>query len=347
MSSWRAPVRRRASSTSAARRRVSGDGTPGHLERIGAEFERRRRAPTRARWQSEVIRAMTDHGISRVRLGDGPRTVLARPGVGAAGHIVQRSDLTSRRLVVDQATLILVEEGRKRIRWSGGVCVAGPGEALSLQPGETVDISNTPGRSGTYRALWIVWSAELLGTAPPKAGRRVALHRQLGNEMLASYHRAFDGLADTDAVPTSIARSRLQEVLLWLGERGFHFPLPAAATLGLQVRRLLATDPSTEWSMDDVARELATSVATLRRRLAGEGVAFRELLLDVRMAHGLALLQNTDEPVLQVALATGYASASRFAARFRTRFGYLPTDIRGQHRGRKENGIDESDPRIG
>ncbi len=71
--------------------------------------------------------------------------VLARPGVGAAGHIIHRSDVTTRRIVVNQATLILVEEGIKRIRGSGGECVAHAGEALSLHPGETVDISNTPG----------------------------------------------------------------------------------------------------------------------------------------------------------------------------------------------------------
>jgi AraC-like DNA-binding protein len=71
----------------------------------------------------------------------------------------------------------------------------------------------------------------------------------------------------------------------------------------------------------------------LRRKLAAEGTAFRDLVQDVRMVHALSLLQNTDVPVLHVALAAGYASASRFTARFRTRFGYLPTDIRGQNRG--------------
>ena len=273
-----------------------------------------------------------------VRLGSGRRTVLMRSGVGAAGHIVQRSDLTSHRVVVDQASLILVEEGRKRIRWSGGECVASPGEALSLHAGEVVDISNTPGRSGTYRALWICWCSELLA-APSSAVRRrssprVALHAKLGEAFHASFYRAFDGLSDSDGLPASIATSRLQEVLLWLGERGFHFPPPMPASLGQEVRRLLSSDPSADWSMEQVARETATSIPTLRRKLAAEGVAFRDLVHDVRMSHALSLLQNTDTPVLHVALATGYASASRFSARFRARFGYLPTDIRGQSRGR-------------
>jgi AraC-like DNA-binding protein len=274
---------------------------------------------------------------STVRLASGPRTVLVRPDVGAAGHIIQRSDLTSHRVVVDQATLILVEEGRKRIRWSGGECVAGAGEALSLQAGEVVDISNTPGPSGDYRALWICWCAELLAgstAARPRPSPRVARHAALGDAFRASFHRAFDGLGDAEGLPASVAVHRLQEVLLWLGERGFRFAPPAPASLGQKVRRLLSADPSSDWSMERVAHETATSVPTLRRRLAAEGVVFRDLVQDVRMSHALALLQNTDAPVLHVAMATGYASASRFAARFRARFGYLPTDVRGQSRGR-------------
>ncbi len=280
----------------------------------------------------------TGDATSAVRLAVGPRTVLARPGVGAAGHIVQRADLTSHRVVVDQATLILVEDGKKRIRWSGGERAAAPGEALSLQAGEVVDIANKPGRSGTYRALWLCWSPELLAT--PSVGRRrsspgVALHTKLGEAFRGSFYRAFDGLGDAEGLPASIATSRLHEVLLWLDERGFHFSPPVPASLGQRVRRLLSTDPSADWSMEVVAQQTATSVATLRRRLTVEGLAFRELVHDVRMSHALSLLQNTETPVLQIALATGYASPSRFAARFRTRFGYLPTDVRGQHRNRR------------
>ena len=195
---------------------------------------------------------MADSVTGTVRPGTRSRTVLMRPDVGAAGHIVQRSDLTSHRVVVSEATLILVEDGRKHIRWSSGESAASTGEAL----------------------------------------------------------------------------------LLWPGERGFHFLPPAALSPGQRVRRLLSAHPSADWSMERLAHETATSIATLRRRLAAEGVTYRNLVQDVRMSHALAMLQNTDVPVLQIAQAAGYASASRFSARFRARFGYLPTDIRGQHRGR-------------
>ncbi len=279
-----------------------------------------------------------------VRLRAGPRTVLMRPGVGAAGHIVQRSDLTTHRVIVDQATLILVEAGIKRIRWPGGDCTAAPGDALSLQPGAVVDIANTPGPDGTYRALWICWGQDMLDPGTGPAGPHVARHAALDPPFRDAFHRAFDGLDETTALPASIAAHRLAEVLLWLAGRGFHFGSPPPSSPGLQVRRLLASDPGADWSMDQVAQAIATSVPTLRRKLAAEGMVFRDLVQDVRMAHALALLQNTDTPVLHVAQAAGYASPSRFAARFRVRFGYLPTDIRGQNRGAKPAPVNRRNP---
>ena len=47
------------------------------------------------------------------------------------------------------------------------------------------------------------------------------------------------------------------------------------------------------------------------------------------MNRALALLQATDLPVGVIAGDVGYASPSRFAARFRARFGVTPGAIRG------------------
>lgn len=280
---------------------------------------------------------MTNHSPSAVRLESGPRTLLVRPGVGAAGHIVQRSDLTTHRVVVEQATLILVEDGRKCIAWLGGECVARPGEALCVQAGEVVDISNTPGRTGAYRALWMCWSNELLsesGSGHSPRSPAVVQQAALDEPFRAAFYRAFDGLDISQGdVPASVAKHRLQEVLLWLANRQFAFSLAERASLEKRVRLLISADPGADWSMERVADQTSTSVPTLRRKLSEEGVAFRDLVQDVRMSYALTLLQNTDVPVLHVANAAGYASPSRFSARFRARFGYLPTDVRGHNRG--------------
>jgi AraC-like DNA-binding protein len=66
----------------------------------------------------------------------------------------------------------------------------------------------------------------------------------------------------------------------------------------------------------------------MRRRLADESASFYDLLSDVRMSHALTLLQVTDLPVIQVAYEVGYKSQSRFALRFRRRFGFAPSEVR-------------------
>nr|WP_276544326.1 helix-turn-helix domain-containing protein [Pseudomonas grimontii] len=70
------------------------------------------------------------------------------------------------------------------------------------------------------------------------------------------------------------------------------------------------------------------SEATLRRRLAQENARFEDLLVDVRMHHGLMLVQTTDWSIIRIAEASGYRSRARFAERFKQRFGYLPSSVR-------------------
>lgn len=265
-----------------------------------------------------------------------PRLILARAGVGAAGRVIQRADLTTHRITVEQPTLILVEEGVKRVRWPGGVCMAREGDALAIEAGEVVDVRAAPGPSGHHRALWISWGPEALdglhNRAAPggAAAAPVTLHPAIEADFRGSVLRAFEGLGEASALPAAIAANRLKEVLLWLEERGFRFGPPRGQSLARQLRRAVSAEPAADWSMEAVAQRLATSASTLRRRLAEEGLGFRELLHDVRMTHALSLLQNTDAPVLSVALAVGYDSASRFSARFRSRFGFLPSDVRSR-----------------
>ena len=61
----------------------------------------------------------------------------------------------------------------------------------------------------------------------------------------------------------------------------------------------------------------------LVRKLAAEGRSFRQVLTQVRLGHALTLLQQGFNP-LQTALACGYDSPGRFAARFKEEFGLTP-----------------------
>jgi AraC-like DNA-binding protein len=70
------------------------------------------------------------------------------------------------------------------------------------------------------------------------------------------------------------------------------------------------------------------SEATLRRRLAEKSETLSGILLDLRMSAALSLLQATEDSIAQVALSVGYESPSRFAQRFRERFGFSPSQVR-------------------
>ncbi len=271
------------------------------------------------------------------------RTIAVRPGVGAAGRIIQRAQLTSHRVAVDLPTLIFVQHGQKRVVWSTGECMARAGEAIAIDAGQIVDITNAPDRNGAYDALWISWTEESMksfrGATSSVAPLSVAtLLPKLSKEFCAAYEAAFDSLLNVDGVPASVANHRLQEVLLWLHEHGVVFFPPHTQNFSIRLRHVISSDPAFAWSIEEVARRARCSPATVRRRLAEEKLTFRELLQDVRMSYALSLLQNTENPVVNVAVAVGYDSASRFASRFRSRFGYLPSDIRGQKRGARSSG---------
>ncbi len=267
-----------------------------------------------------------------------PRTTIMRPRVGAAGRVIQPTRLRAHRVTIDLPTLILVEEGRKRVQWVGGECTASPGDAVALAAGQVVEISNSPAPHGSYKARWISWSFETIGafasSSTSVAPFAVAtLLPRLTSEFRSAYRSAFDSLLDLAGVPAPVAEHRLREVLVWLQEKGIGFSAAEPERLSLRLRRLLLNDPGFPWSINEVARYANSSPATLRRRLRSENLSFREILQDVRMSYALTLLHNSEMPVLSIAMAVGYDSASRFSARFRSRFGYLPSDVRGHKRG--------------
>ncbi len=274
------------------------------------------------------------------------RRILVRPGVGATGRIVQKARLTSRSVLSDSATLIFVLQGRKHIRWANGECLAKAGDAIAVRANVVMDITNMPADDGAYEARWVSWTQDALRVF----SQSVQVHESHGAATLvpelepgfrAAYQVMLECLTDVEGIPNAIANHRSNELLLWLHERGIGFGTRAKDPIAARLRRSISLDPARGWTIDDLGRQERSSAASIRRHLAAEGETFRGLLIDVRMSHALALLQNTDASVLTVATSVGYDSASRFAERFKARFGYLPSEVRG-HRRRQERGAERA-----
>ncbi|WP_083445363.1 helix-turn-helix transcriptional regulator [Ruegeria sp. 6PALISEP08] len=81
-------------------------------------------------------------------------------------------------------------------------------------------------------------------------------------------------------------------------------------------------------SIDATARSLDLGVRTLQRKLASEGVRFREIVNDVRVARAEELLTDTRETVSGISSMLGYETANNFSRAFRKVTGLTPSDYR-------------------
>jgi AraC-like DNA-binding protein len=262
-----------------------------------------------------------------------------------AAHVLQGRGLEILRMRMDQPALILVDQGTKTVRSERGASArAKPGQAIVVDGQQTVDFTNAvPEGVAHYEARWLVFDTALLEDPGYQAcaaqleqqHASVRLLPKVAAPLASAFERAAQALAPDAALPESIARLRVLEVLHWLLEQhGVALRVPQAhADVSAKVRALITGRLDTEWTAGRVASALAVSEATLRRRLVAEGASLTQLLVDARMATALTLLQATTQPVSSIALSVGYESPSRFAVRFRQRFGFAPTAVRGHERG--------------
>ncbi|WP_413208144.1 helix-turn-helix transcriptional regulator [Rhodospirillum sp. A1_3_36] len=242
------------------------------------------------------------------------------------------------RLMSPSPAVVVVRAGTKGLLTARGRFEVPEGAAI-LIPGQTpLSIENRPGPSTFYRAeaLPLTWEVvervydrgAITRTGPERLGP-VTLSPGMEEAFLAAAHAQ----SDPKAYPEKVRAHRLGEILLWLAEEGAVFGPQPQRLPSHRVRDVILEDPSYPWKAGEVARRLAMSEPTLRRQLAVEGETFTGLLADTRMTQALSLLQTVDWTVEAVAAAVGYASPSRFAVRFRSRFGLAPSEIRGDVRG--------------
>jgi len=125
----------------------------------------------------------------------------------------------------------------------------------------------------------------------------------------------------------SIRRKEIVQLLCYQGYKDF-LSLVSTPRIHHQLIDVFREDPSVRWSINDVSKKLAMSESTLRRKLQAEGASFRDLNLQVRLGHGMHLVQTTNLAISTVSEQCGYQSQSRFSEMFRERFGLTPSQLR-------------------
>lgn len=103
--------------------------------------------------------------------------------------------------------------------------------------------------------------------------------------------------------------------------------LDVSAGFAARVRERVLDDAGVV-DVDAVAKALAVSPRTLKRRLAAEGTSYSELLEAERRARAEHLLKNTSRSVKEIAAALGYADTAAFSHAYTRWTGKSPTEGR-------------------
>jgi AraC-like DNA-binding protein len=104
---------------------------------------------------------------------------------------------------------------------------------------------------------------------------------------------------------------------------------PTAAS----VEALLTASGKTIPHLDDIARELNCSARSLNRRLATEGVSFRELRKKILCTRAARLLTETTQSVAGIANSLGYQDEAAFYRLFKRQMGVSPGVFRSTQVG--------------
>lgn len=81
-------------------------------------------------------------------------------------------------------------------------------------------------------------------------------------------------------------------------------------------------------SLEGIAKKLATSPRTLKRRLAEEGTTYTELLDELRSKRAMELIMTTDHTLDEIAGRLGYSDVANFSRAFRRWTGRSPGSFR-------------------
>lgn len=261
------------------------------------------------------------------------RELFVRSGLAAAGSVVQHQKLCYRRLEIQQPMIVLVRSGTKTVRYAGCEHNVPAGSVLAIAGGQVLDVINEPSGSADYHGQWITFEPDVIARfsahgEPQHVFEHTKTFRA-GEPFQTGIAAVSRAVADR-GMPDLVLEMKLFELLAWLAHHGIRFRSDGCESLLLRVRKMIAADPAFGWNVSEAARRLHMSEATLRRHLAAAQTGFREQLTEARMTYALTLLQVTELPVSRIAYMAGYESPSRFTARFRQRFGFLPSAVRSR-----------------
>jgi len=250
---------------------------------------------------------------------------LARP------HLMRAQHATDFRFF--EATLLVVTSGQLSLESGENTwALADPQTLMAVAKNTIANVQKTPDNNGAaFTSLFLTFAPGLIHEFHQRYGHNLAASScvtqckttELDEDLSDALQFCIRGISSR-TVSEAQQTHRVMGLLLALLERNIVFTRPSAPGLAERLTHLLAKAPEKRWTAAQAGHELAVSEATLRRRLAEEGISFSAMLTEIRMHHAMMLLQTTHFSISQIADACGYLAISRFAMRFKSRFGFSP-----------------------
>lgn len=214
-----------------------------------------------------------------------------------------------------RASLWLVTSGAMKVRDANGIRVIDPTLAIVMPPHHPFVVTHPAGPDiclGFHGPL----IDELATDGPRLIQITPALLARISAELAA--YRA--GTADELA---------LAELLGEIAEPHLDRPDDTARDLASAVAREIRLSFAQSTSLDDLAETTGYSVFhTCRVFQRATGQTIHGFRRELRLRHALARLLDGDEPLAEIAAATGFASQSHLTNLFRARFGLTPARVR-------------------
>jgi AraC-like DNA-binding protein len=105
---------------------------------------------------------------------------------------------------------------------------------------------------------------------------------------------------------------------------------PPASELADSIRVVLVNRPGRFPNLDEMSAHLGTSLRTLNRRLASEGLSYQSIIDDVRRTLAVEYLERTALSVEEVCARVGFSDPSNFRKAFRKWTGRSPSHFRAE-----------------
>ena len=225
-------------------------------------------------------------------------------------------------------SIILVETGYKLLNWQTETLTFDNSKWLFAHADQSLTFINQPSTI-PFRSIQVCFSSAPAPTII-EAMADVSIYQAKSPEVNSSAKLDF-------ALKQLLAMQELEfnvqtqqqylnafyQVLLEVGVLHLLFPV-SVISMRARVCRFFSSNPAKPHLIDELCEHFGLSKSTLTRRLAKEGTTYRDLLSEARMLHALSLMQTRPYKQLELALACGYQSESRFGQRFFKQFGLTP-----------------------